>query len=55
MNEINLTWQEISKLPIDEFDKIARNQSTLFPDMLLFQSEEETIDMYYEAHKRKRM
>lgn len=50
----SLTWEEIHNLPIDEFDKLAREQSTIFPDMLLIIDEEEIIDTFYRQYKRER-
>ncbi len=50
----DLSWDEIHNLPIDEFDKLAKIQSFIFPNILLFQTEEETIDMFYRAYKRKK-
>jgi hypothetical protein len=51
---IELSWDEIHNLPINEFHELAKKQSFMFPDMLLFQTEEETLNMFYSAYKRKK-
>jgi hypothetical protein len=45
---------KIKNLPIDDFDKLAHEQSRLFPDLLLFRSESEIIDDFYNYYGRKK-
>ena len=47
--------EEIKNLLIDEFDKLAKEQSKKFPDLLFFREEEEIIDDFYEYYHRKRI
>jgi hypothetical protein len=50
-----LTWEEIHNLPIEEFDKLAKQQSTVFPDLLKITDEKEIIKSFYRSYKRKQM
>jgi len=50
-----LTWEEIHNLPIKEFDKLANQQSALFPDLLKIMDEEGIILTFYDHYKRKKI
>lgn len=51
----DLTWEEINALPFDEFDKMAKNQCVVFPDLLKITDEEDIIETFYRQYQRKRV
>ena len=46
---------KVLNMTIEEFDKLAKNQSKLYPDLLLFREEEDIIDDFYKYYGRKRL
>ncbi len=45
---------EVLNLCDEEFEELSKQQSKLFPDLLLFRSEEDIIDEFYQYYKKKR-
>jgi hypothetical protein len=50
----NIRDQKIRDLPYDEFDKLAKDQTKKYPDLLEMFNKEEIIDMFYEFYGRER-
>jgi hypothetical protein len=46
-------FYQIKNLPIDKFDKLAKSQSRLYPDLLKITTEKGIIDDFYEYYGRK--
>ena len=41
-------------MSIEEFDKLAKDQSKLYPDMLYFMTEDKIVEMFYDIYSRKK-